>query len=83
MRVVRLEGDVGLVGPAVPFGREADRAEDLPAAGVGHGQRQAAIGVAVEEALHPRALRAAGHDVRRTQAGRVALQFHVHGRSSR
>ena len=76
VRVVGLELDVLLPHAAVPFGGEGHGAEDFPAGGVGHGQRQAAIRMALGEMVHPGVLRAAGHDLRRALGGGVALKFH-------
>ena len=68
--------DVGLARPAVPFSGEGQRAQDLPARGVGHVQRQAAIGVAAGEGVHPVPALATRHHVRRRRRHRIAFQFH-------
>ena len=73
-RVIGREHDVGRVSPAVPFRREPDRAQQLPAGRVGHRQRQAAIRVPIGEAIHPGALRPSRHDVGRARGHRVTFE---------
>ena len=69
------DDDVRLAGSAVPFGGEGQGAQELPAGGVGHGQRQAAIGVAAGEGVHPVARLPPRHEVGRRRRHRIAFQF--------
>ena len=63
--VIRIEPDVRHQRSPVPGGGERAWAQQFPSGGIGHHQRQASIGVAGVERVHPVAIGAAGDELGR------------------
>jgi hypothetical protein len=68
--------DVLFHQPAIPFDGDADGTEDFPARAVRHGQRQAAIRVAVLKGVHPGAAALPRNDLGRPFVDLVAVEAH-------
>ena len=62
--------------PAIPDDFDIERAKDFPTGGVGHGQREAAIGVAIGESVHPVALALARDDLGGGVVDFVTVELH-------
>ena len=72
----RQDLNVFIARAAIPFDLDVHRAEQFPAGGIGHGQRQAAIGMAICEGVHPVAIGARGHHLWRDVVDLVAIEMH-------